>query len=214
VCDLSDDVTVCFNRYLEEYHEQLKLRRKTAEELLLYKQQLLKKEKELQEEEANISLIIEEALKIDNTSRIADTNNTSGRVDTGRDHHSRSDVVTELLSSPQEWRTSQRRSPRIPEGQSPQTASKYSTDTFEISNSLPLASTPNHHIDLSPLTIKSNGEGIKLDQRLLQLQNELKEKERELEEREINQKMRKQELLAKEAKEKSPLAQVCHMKHY
>ena len=108
-------------RYLEKYQEKLKRRRKTAEELLLYKQELLKKEKELQEEEANISQIIDEAMKIDKPN--------------SKSHHDLEATRTTPISKVEVVEHSE-----ISVEQKPTT--EYSTNTFE-SISLPLTSTPN-----------------------------------------------------------------------
>lgn len=102
-------------RYLEKYQEKLKRRRKTAEDLLSYKQELLKKERELLEEEANISHIINEAWKIDETAlpKKSQTNSEG------------SNEISEVISAEKP------------------TSNDYSTDTFENTASLPLTSTPN-----------------------------------------------------------------------
>lgn len=108
-------------RDLQKYEKKLLKRRQTAEELLQYKEELLKKERDLKTEEHNINKLIEEAIKTnDNTSLLTNSTSTSIQrtpvVQRGGDE---SEGVTEEILT-----------------------TAYTSGSFDTDRSTPLTSTP------------------------------------------------------------------------
>lgn len=116
---------------MKKYEQKLFKRRQTAEELLLYKDDLLKKERELKHEEKNISLLIEEAMR----ANISPSNTPP--------HHTMETAGTECTMI-------------ISEEFSHGTPAEYNTDTFEVDTEREAGGTP---LTSTPGQPQSTGEG-------------------------------------------------------
>ena len=86
-----------FNRELLKYEEKLIKKRQTAEELLSYKQELERREKQLKEEEGNINRIIERAIM---SQQDKQGSNVGSRSSTVRERRGReSSSISEDISA-------------------------------------------------------------------------------------------------------------------
>lgn len=149
---------VCLSRYLEKYQEKLKKRRRTAEEILSFQQELLKRERALQEEETNISQMIDQALEYFD-ERKKPSNDTS----TEKSAKPLSNTISDDTVKSKTTTATERTSATIPEEEyskssdvpeellessRPNSGFEYNTDTFEEESQLltevPLTSTPYH----------------------------------------------------------------------
>ena len=152
---------VCLSRYLEKYQEKLKKRRRTAEEILSFQQELLKRERALQEEETNISQMIDQALEYFDerkkpsydTSTVKSAKPLSNTIsdDTVKSKTIETTTATERTSATipeEEYSKSSDIPEELLESSRPNSGFEYNTDTFEEENHLltegPLTSTPYH----------------------------------------------------------------------
>ena len=145
---------------MAKYQEKLKKRRRTAEDILSFQQELLNRERALQEEENNISQMIDQAMEYfderkkpsTDTSTVKSAKPLSNTLSDGtvKSKTSEPTTATERTSAtiPEEYSKSSDIPEELLESSRPNTGFEYNTDSFEEESQLltevPLTSTPYH----------------------------------------------------------------------